>query len=167
MLNTPLEQKIHDIVTPEAEALGLALCHITLSGANGAQTLQITAENPETGRLSVDKCAELSRAASTILDVEDPISGAYRLEVSSPGIDRLLTREEDFARYSGFDAKLETQMPQESGQKRFRGTLQGIANGVITITTDQGDADIAFRDLKKAKLVLTDELINATAQQKD
>lgn len=163
MKRTALEDKIFKIIEPIAADMGLDLVQVTLNGSDGAQTLQIMAEDPETRRLSIDKCVELSRSASANLDVEDPIKGAYKLEVSSPGIDRVLTREQDFEAYEGYDVKLETQMPQENGQKRFRGILKGISNGDITIFTDQGEAIIPFDALKKAKLVLTDELIKQTA----
>lgn len=162
MRHTPLEQTIFDIVQPVAGDLGLEVIYVQIQGNDGAKVVQITAEDPQTGRLGVDKCAELSRAASVTLDVEDPIDGAYRLEISSPGIDRLLLRKKDFETYAGFDTKLEINTPLENGQKRFRGILKGInSDDHITIATDEGDAVIAFENLKKAKLVLTDELIKA------
>lgn len=165
MKQTPLEKQIKDITTPVAEELGLEILYVQINGEGGAKTVQITAEDPETGRLGVDKCAQLSRESSTLLDVEDIISGAYRLEVSSPGIDRLLLRKKDFTKYAGSDIKLEANMPIETGQKRFRGILKGVNDeDIIEIETDEGTAHIEFDNVKKAKLVLTDELIKATAK---
>jgi len=162
MKQTPLEQKIYDIATPPAQDMGLRVHHVQVSGATGSLTVQIMAENPETRNIGADECAQLSRSVSALMDVEDPIDGAYRLEVSSPGIDRLLMNEHDFEEFTGFDAKLETDMPLENGQKKFRGVLKGIENGDITIATDQGEFLVPFGMLKKAKLVLTDELIKAS-----
>ena len=123
------------------------------------------AEDPETGRLNIDKCAELSRALAVVLDVEDVMSGKYNLEVSSPGIDRPLVRIRDFERHIGLEVKLETLMPNENGQKRWRGRIRGVNDeGIIHLSTDHGDAHIEFSSLTKAKLVLTDELIKETAK---
>ena len=165
MRQTALERKIFDMIEPAANDLGLRLVHVSFGTNAGAGVVQLIAEDKETKRLNVGQCAELSRAASVLMDVEDPIDGAYRLEVSSPGIDRMLVCEKDFEDYAGFDAKLEADMPLANGQKRFRGILKGIENGDITIATDQGEQIVPFGMLKKAKLVLTDELIKATAQQ--
>jgi ribosome maturation factor RimP len=165
MRQTALERKIFDIIEPVANDMGLRLVYVSYGSTGGAGVLQVVAEDKQTRRLNVGQCAELSRAASMVMDVEDPIESAYRLEVSSPGIDRLLVSEEDFKNYIGFEAKLEADMPLDTGQKRFRGILKGIESGDITIETDQGVAVIPFGMLKKAKLVLTDELIKATADQ--
>jgi len=100
------------------------------------------------------------------LDVEDPIKSKYRLEVSSPGIDRMLVREEDFARYKGFTAKLETETPTLTGQRRFHGKLLGAKDGMVMIKTDEGEAELEFASLIKAKLVLTDSLMKASAANK-
>lgn len=164
MKQTAMERKIFDIIEPIVLEMGLRLVYVSF-GSVGANVLQIVAEDPQTKRLGVDQCAALSRAISVHMDVEDPIDGAYRLEVSSPGIDRVLVSEADFDYYKGHDAKLEADVPLESGQKKFRGILKGIENGEIMIETDQGLAAIPFGMLKKAKLVLTDELIKATANQ--
>ncbi len=163
MKTTPMEEKIADIVTPVIEDLGFDLVCVKIVGEDGAQNVQLMAEDPKTKRLGVDDCAKISRAVAVVLDVEDPISGKYRLEVSSPGIDRPLIRESDFEDYSGFEAKLETNMPIENGRKRFRGTLKGMKDSMVLIDTDQGEVEIPFGSLAKAKLVLTDELIKATA----
>lgn len=162
MRATPLENKIAEIAAPVAEDLGLALVCVKIVGEDGNLNVTIMAED-NSGRLNVDDCARLSRALSAEMDVEDPINGAYRLEVSSPGIDRPLVREQDFENYIGFEAKLEADTPIQSGQKKFRGLLKGIENGNITIETDQGMAVVPFGTLKKAKLVLTDALMKRTS----
>lgn len=165
MRQTPLENRIEQIIHPVVTDMGLSLFCVKIIGEGGDRNVQIMAEDPATKNLSVDKCAELSRSVSALLDVEDVIEGAYRLEVSSPGIDRLLLKPEHFETYTGFEAKLETEMPIETGQKRFKGVLKGIANNIIKISTDQGEAEIPFSNLVKAKLVLTDNLIKSTSQQ--
>ncbi len=162
---TPLEEKIASLSSPVIEDLGFALHHVRITGDAGANLVQIMAEDTQTKNLGVDDAAKISRALSAVFDVEDPISGAYRLEVSSPGIDRMLVKETDFATYKGFVAKIETLTPDANGQKRWRGVLNGIKDNKILVTTeDQGDVEIPYSALAKAKLILTDELIKATAK---
>jgi ribosome maturation factor RimP len=165
MKQTPLEQKVATIVSPAIEELGFSLFAIKMIGEGGSKTLQIMAEDPATRRLGIDDCTKITKAVSALLDVEDPIQGAYRLEVSSPGIDRLLIRPDDFTAYTGFDAKLETETPNAEGQKRFRGVIKGLKeNETILLLTDTGEIEIPFSSLSKAKLVMTDELIKASAK---
>ncbi len=161
----PLEQKIFDIASPVIEDLGFVPFTVKILDQNGTQIVQVMAENETTGRLGIDDCTKISKAIAAVMDVEDPIKGKYFLEVSGPGIDRLLIREKDFAKYKGFDAKVETAVPTENGQKKFRGILGGISeDGVIALTTDNGEeVEIPFSAVAKAKLVLSDELIKATA----
>ncbi len=163
MRYSPLEQKIYDLVEPVVADLGFSLHHVKITGEGSASNVQIMAEDPAMKNLLVDDAAKISRAISAVMDVEDPINGAYRLEVSSPGIDRLLISQQDFEDFKGFEAKLETALPAENGQKRFRGVLNGMNDEKILVTTDTGDVEIPYSDLAKAKLVLTDELIKATA----
>ncbi len=163
MKATPLENKIAEIITPVIQSAGLELVAVKITGEGGTRTVQVMAEDPATKRLDVDKCAELSRSVSAILDVEDPIEGTYRLEVSSPGIDRLLLKPEDFKTYIGYEARLETETPLATGQRRFKGVLQGIQDDIVRINTEQGEAEIPYSAIAKAKLVLTDKLIKATA----
>lgn len=164
MKQTPLEHKITDIARPVIEDLGYNLVCVKIIGEGGSQNIQVMAENPKTKRLGIDDCTKISKALSAIMDVEDPINGAYRLEISSPGIDRPLIRLEDFETYKNLEVKIETSVPSENGQKRFRGMLKGIENeDQIALSTDQGDINIPYTSLSKAKLVLTDELIKATA----
>jgi len=163
MRQTPLEQRLSTFAAPVIEDLGFALvCIKTISEDNG-QTVQIMAEDPATKRLGVDDAAKISRAVSAVFDVEDPINGAYRLEVSSPGIDRPLMRIEDFKTYEGFEAKIESDIPAENGQKKFRGVLQGLNGENVLIKTDEGEAEIPFENLTKGKLVMSDDLIKRTA----
>lgn len=165
MKQNALEQKIYDLITPDAQDLGLEVVYVQLTGDTGTKQLTIVAEDPKTLRLGVDQCAKLSRAASTLLDVEDWIDGAYRLEVSSPGIDRLLVREKDFDIFKNLEAKIEMTMPAENGQKRFRGMMKGIDEDKrITLDTDEGVMLLDFADVKKAKLVMNDTLIAASAE---
>jgi ribosome maturation factor RimP len=117
------------------------------------------AERPD-GTMTVEDCAEISRAASAILDVEDPIKGEYNLEVSSPGIDRPLVREQDYFKYAGFEAKIETAVPI-SGQRRFRGVIVGFEQGHVVLDAPQGRVQLPFDGIEQAKLVLTDALVNA------
>lgn len=159
-----LEQKIFDLVAPAAADLDLELVYVQVTGEAGSKNVMIVAEDPKTMRLGVDQCAKLSRAASVLMDVEDWIDGKYRLEVSSPGIDRLLIREKDFDVFKGLDAKVEINMPAENGQKRFRGVMQGIdENRCVTLDTDEGTIVLDFANIKKAKLVMNDALIAASA----
>ncbi len=166
MLRTPLEQKIEEIIKPVTKDMGLDLLCANVSGADGRQTVQILAENKQTNNLSIGECTELSRAVSALFDVEDPIKGAYSLEVSSPGIDRPLINAEDYERYQGFEAKVETSVPSEIGQKRFRGHIEAVEGDRVTLKTDQGLAEIDINNVKKAKLVLSDELIKATSKNR-
>jgi ribosome maturation factor RimP len=163
MKQTPLEQRLSSFAAPVIEDLGFALVCVKVTGADGANTVQVMAEDPATRRLGVDDAAKISKALSAVFDVEDPIKGAYRLEVSSPGIDRPLTRIEDFKTYEGFEAKIESDTPAENGQRKFRGILKGLNGENILIDTDQGAAEIPFVNLTKAKLVMSDELIKRTA----
>lgn len=163
MKPTPLESKIATFTDPVITDLGYAPFCVKVTGDNGAHTVLIMAEDPETKRLGINDCTKISRAVSAVLDVEDPIKGAYKLEVSSPGIDRMLLRLEDFVAYKGFEAKVETDTPAENGQRKFRGIVADIEGEKITINTDEGTAEIDFGTIVKAKLLMNDDLIKATA----
>jgi len=151
-------EKVQDLIEGPASALGFDIVRVRYLTTK-RPTLQVMAERPD-GSMTVDDCAELSRTVSAVLDVEDPIRGEYDLEVSSPGIDRPLVRERDFERYAGFDTKIELATAID-GQRRFRGLLQGIKDGQVTLQTDKGVVSLPFEDIDHAKLVLTDELIEA------
>ena len=156
---TPLEMKLKALIQPVIEDLGFDLFLVQITGGNsGSTTIQIMAEDTATKNLGIDDAAKISRAISAVLDVEDPIEGTYRLEVGSPGIDRLLINKDDFEHYEGFEVKLETNTPDENGQKRFRGRLNGIKDNIIYLSTDQGEAQIPYSSLAKAKLSYNDNI---------
>ena len=150
---------VERLITPTLDAMGFDVVRVILSGSRNA-LLQIMAERKSDGGMSVEDCASVSRAVSALLDVEDPIEGAYSLEVSSPGLDRPLTRLADFERFKGLEAKVEMQLPID-GRRRFTGRLAGLRDGRILIATEQGQAELPFADLARAKLLLTDELLAA------
>lgn len=151
-----IDRRLADIVRPTIESLGFELVRIRLMGGRRI-LLQIMAERPD-GGIEVDDCAAISRAVSAVLDVEDPISGEYTLEVSSPGIDRPLTRLKDFERWEGYEARLETSELIE-GRKRFKGILAGVEGSEVLVEIPEGTIGLDFDWLTDAKLVLTDELI--------
>ncbi len=148
-------------IAPAIEAMGYDIVRVVLSGRRRPR-LQIMAERKDGAAMVVDDCVAVSRAASAILDVEDPISGPYELEVSSPGIDRPLTRLADFERFAGFEAKLETALPLD-GQRRWKGCLLGLDGETVRLKTKSGEVALPFAAIEKAKLVLTDELLAATS----
>lgn len=152
----PMDRRIAEIITPTVEGMGFGLVRVRLMSGKKA-TLQVMAERPD-GTMEVDDCADLSRALSAVLDVEDPVEGEYALEVSSPGIDRPLTRPQDFENWDGWTAKLETS-ELIGGRKRFKGELRGVQDDEILIEIEEGVIGLSFDMLVDAKLVLTDELI--------
>ncbi|MBB4316232.1 ribosome maturation factor RimP [Roseospira marina] len=153
------------LVTPTLEGMGYALVRLLLMGKQ-RRILQVMAERDDGAPMTVDDCERVSRALSAVLDVEDPISGAYDLEVSSPGMDRPLTRRADFERYAGFDVRVESEMAVD-GRRRVKGRLKGIdADDTVIIAPAEPGPDgqhtdwyVPFTALAKAKLVLTDELV--------
>jgi ribosome maturation factor RimP len=158
-----LPARVATIVEPVIEQLGYRLVRVRVSSAEGC-TVQIMAERPD-GTMSVEDCEAVSRALSPVLDVADPIERAYRLEISSPGIDRPLVRKSDFERYTGHVAKIETSMPIQ-GRKRFRGVLAGTEGETARIRRDDAaegeetEIMIPIEEMSEAKLVLTDELVS-------
>ena len=159
-----LESKIKEVLVPSLEAMGFSLVRIRIMGGGENRTLQLMIDRLDEQPVSIEDCALVSRNASALLDVEDPINGAYMLEVSSPGIDRPLTKERDFERYVGFEAKLELRDVQD-GQRRFRGRLLGCENGVVKLLTEAGETSLSFGTIAAAKLILTDELVAAHERQ--
>lgn len=153
---TAIDEELEALLTPTIEAMGFEVIRVRLMGST-PQTLQVMAERPD-GTISVDECADISRAVSAVLDVEDPVSSNYTLEVSSPGIDRPLTRLKDFERFDGLEAKIELKQSVE-GQRRFRGRLDGVEDGEVRLATDQGILGFALDMIDQAKLVMTDELL--------
>ena len=159
---------LNAIIAPEAEALGLALVRVAFFGGESDPTLQVMAERPDTRQLTIDDCAALSRRISEQLDAleeagKDPIDIAYRLEVSSPGIDRPLTRRADFADWAGHEAKV-TLKEKLNGRQRFNGLLAGIDGDDLVTIVDKEEVEhkLPFDAIDTAKLVLTDKLIAAT-----
>ncbi len=153
---TAIDRRMAEIITPVIEDMGFELVRVRLMGGK-TNTLQIMAEKPE-GGIEVDQCADISNAVSAVLDVEDPLTDAYTLEVSSPGIDRPLTRLKDFEEFEGYEAKLETS-EMIDGRKRFKGVLAGVEGDEVLINIEEGTVGLQFDWLADAKLVLTDELI--------
>ncbi|MEX0971421.1 MAG: ribosome maturation factor RimP [Paracoccaceae bacterium] len=151
-----IDRRIAELITPTIEGLGYELVRLRLMGGKST-TLQIMAERPE-GGIEIEDCAKISTAVSALLDVEDPIVEEYTLEVSSPGIDRPLTRLKDFETYEGYQVKLATSELID-GRKRFTGVLRGVEDGEILIDIPEGTIGLQFDWLTEAKLVLTDELI--------
>ncbi len=157
---TAIDRRLAEIITPVIEDMGFELVRVRLMGGQ-TKTLQVMAERPG-GGIEVDECAEISNALSAVLDVEDPVRDPYTLEVSSPGIDRPLTRLKDFDNYEGYEAKLET-AELIDGRKRFRGVLAGTEGSEVLVNMEQDGEEVTvgleFDWLAEAKLVLTDELI--------
>ena len=160
---TPLDRRLADIVAPVIEGMGFELIRLRLQGGRRA-TLQIMADRPAgdpRGTIVVDDCGQISTAVSAVLDVEDPISDPYTLEVSSPGIDRPLTRLKDFDAWAGHDARVET-AELIDGQRKFRGILAGTDGDEVLLEIDAGTIGLKFDWLSDAKLILTDALIAET-----
>ncbi len=159
---TAIDRRLAGIIGPVIEDMGFELVRVRLMGGQ-TKTLQIMAERPD-GGIEVDECADISGAVSATLDVEDPISETYTLEVSSPGIDRPLTRLKDFEAFEGYEARLETS-ELIGGRKRFRGVLAGVDGDEVLINIEQDGetmtVGLEFDWLADAKLVLTDDLIKA------
>ena len=159
-----LERRIAEMIEPSLGGMGYELVRVLMQGRQ-KPVLQIMAERKDGAPMTVEDCADISRQISALLDVEDPIEGEYSLEVSSPGIDRPLTRPKDFETYAGFEAKLETAEPIE-GRKRFRGKLLGLdEHGCVKLVADGVEWAVPLTIVKGAKLVLTDDLIAAAMQQ--
>ena len=158
-----IDRRLAEIITPVIEDLGYELVRVRLMSGKET-TLQIMADKPD-GGIEVDDCAAISTAVSATLDVEDPILDAYTLEVSSPGIDRPLTRLKDFDMFEGYDAKLETDELID-GRRRFKGVLAGVEDDEVLINVAEGTIGLKFEWLSDAKLVLTDELIKEMLRQR-
>ena len=163
-----LSARVAALAEPLIETLGYRLVRVRVSGADGC-TVQIMAERPD-GMMSVEDCEAISRALSPMLDMADLIERAYRLEVSSPGIDRPLVRKSDFDRYAGHVAKIEMEIPVD-GRKRFRGLLMGTQDEAVRIRRDDTEVGEAAEillpigEMSEAKLVLTDELVTQTLRR--
>ena len=169
---TPEDRKLLDLLDPVVEAQGFELVRLRLMGGSATgRTLQIMAERPEDGDLGIDDCVRLSRAIAEVLDAADPVSGEYRLEVSSPGIDRPLTRLKDFEAHQGLEAKIELDRLADR-RKRFKGVLAGVedVDGQPHVALNlEGEEDtvlVPFAWMQDAKLTLSDELMKLGAEKR-
>jgi ribosome maturation factor RimP len=158
-------RRVAELVEPALDGMGYRLVRVRLTGS-GTRTLQIMAERPD-GSFTIEDCEAASRAISPLLDVEDPISGSYNLEVSSPGIDRPLVRLKDFERWAGHEAKIELKTPLD-GRRRFKGALAGVSGRSLGLLLPAGESggqevrvELAFDEVSEARLVMTDALIAA------
>ena len=162
MNNLSREHKIEALITPAIEGLGYDLVRVLITGTEDV-TLQIMAERKDQANMDVKDCTLISREISALLDVEDPIQETYSLEVSSPGLDRPLVRQDDFERYAGFDIKLEMERSID-GRKKFKGQLLGIKNDLVEMTSGSDHVALPFDGIRQAKLILTDQLLAAATQ---
>lgn len=159
-------QRLADRIEPVLEGLGYALVRLLPPGKASARgTMQVMAERLDDAAMTVDDCARISHALDPVLEAADPAAGSYSLEVSSPGIDRPLTRAADFDRFAGFEVKLEAMTPVD-GRKRFRGVLEGLDGEAVRVLPEDGEAVLLpLRDLIKAGLVLNDALLAAAQDE--
>ncbi len=153
----PVEERVIALIEPTAKELGFRIVRVRLSG-NRRKRLQIMAERLADAQMSVDDCSRLSRALSPVFDLEDPIQGEYDLEISSPGIDRPLMSLEDFQRFIGHEAKLET-AAMIDGRRRWKGRIEAVDGDEIVLVAEGGEVRLNFAQLSDARLVLTDKLI--------
>ena len=160
--HTTLEAKLAAIVAPRLEMMGFELVRVAILGRERV-TVQIMADRADGSQISVEDCEQISHDVSAAIDVDDPIPNAWTLEVSSAGIDRPLTRVKDWNRFAGHLARVESYVPL-NGRKRFNGIVMGADNDTARLRLDDGE-EVAFHhaDIRRAKLVLTDALIEATA----
>ena len=157
-------RQVTELIEPTLHDMGFELVRVLMSGGQ-RPTLQIMVERGDQAPTTLDACAKVSHAVSALLDVADPLPGAYRLEVTSPGLDRPLVRRADYERFAGLEARLETELPIE-GRRRFRGRLLGLAGDQVRLALPEGEMSIPFDAIKKAKLVLTDELLAAAQTER-
>ena len=163
---TGVAAEVAALIEPALNDMGFRLVRVTVSGRDGT-TVQIMAERPD-GTITVEDCVDISRNLSPLMDVHDPISGHYALEISSPGIDRPLARASDFEAWAGHEARIETK-ELVTGRKRFRGIIQGLAGNEVRleVAPDQGGPEVVLTigNIAEARLVLTDELIRETLRR--
>lgn len=158
---TWLEKKI----SPILEGMGFEVVRVAMTGDGGRRTLQVMADLLDGGQINIDDCTAISATLSDLFETDDPLDGAYNLEVSSAGIDRPLTRPKDFNAFAGFEARIQMRRPME-GRKRFQGVLEGLSLEERVLMTVDGEAlSFPLSEISRAQLILTDELIAATAQQ--
>lgn len=159
---TWLEEKI----SPTLEAMGFEVVRVAVTGEGGVRALQIMADRADGSLINIDDCTAISVTLNDVFEADDPLEGAYNLEVSSAGIDRPLTRPKDFDAYAGFEAKLQTRRPI-NGRKKYRGILEGLtSDDTVNLVVDGESVSLPLSELDRAQLVLTDELIAATENSK-
>jgi ribosome maturation factor RimP len=152
-----LTERVELRITPTIVSMGYDIVRVEITGKEPL-VLQIMVERQDEKQLDVEDCASVSRAISALMDVDDPIDDAYTLEVSSPGLDRPLVRPQDFDRFAGYEAKVEAERLID-GRKNFKGRLIGLEENVVKISVDDTVMEVPIVDIKRAKLLLTDELI--------
>lgn len=153
------EQRIAEMIEPVIEDMGYELVRVKFMGAGRSHTLQLMIDHQDESKsITVEDCENVSNAVSALLDVEDPIENKYLLEVSSPGVDRPLTRLKDFKRYTGDEAKIELHTALD-GRRRYRGYLKGVDEDKVIITVDGKDYSLPFEYIHEAKLVMTEALL--------
>lgn len=163
MRQDPVGKRVAGIIGPVVADMGYDLVRVRLL-SGGRPVLQVMAERADAAPMTVGDCAAISRAVSTLLDVEDPVGGAWELEVSSPGMDRPLVRRDDFDRFAGFEAKLQLS-DSVDGRKRFRGRLLGLEGATVRLEMADGSGEVRldFDAIDEAKLVITDGMLAAAA----
>ena len=161
-LGMDLSERIQDLIEPTVDDLGFDVVRVQIMGKDQV-VLQIMVEHKDDQGMTAENCATVSRAVSALLEVDDPICGAYTLEVSSPGLDRPLVRLGDFERFQGLEAKIEIKQPMD-GRRRFKGRLLGVDGDTVKILVDGVEVDMSYPDIHKAKLLMTDELIAASKE---
>lgn len=149
--------KITALIEPSLASMGYAIVLVKLNDSNHRKTLMVMAERADGKLMGFDDCTDISNTVGALLEVEDPITGAYNLEVCSPGIDRPLTKKDDYVRYKGYEAKLEVQLPID-GRKRFRGTINGADDHDISLNVEGQNVSIPLGNVRTAKLVMNDAL---------
>ncbi|MEE8351599.1 MAG: ribosome maturation factor RimP [Rhodospirillales bacterium] len=159
-----LSNKIQRLIEPSVDDLGFDIVRVQVSGKNEL-LMQVMVEHKNGQGMTADDCAIVSRAISAILEVEDPIKDPYTLEVSSPGLDRPLVKLRDFERFQGHQVMVETSLAQD-GQKRFKGQLLGVEDETVKILLDGREVILAYPDIRRAKLLLTDDVISAVKGSK-
>lgn len=157
-----LADRIADLIRPTVEGMGYSLVRVQVLGQQRVR-LQVMAERADGEPMQIDDCADVSRAISAVLDVEDPVSASYTLEVSSPGIDRPLVRLADYERFAGFEARIELRQ-MLAGRRRYQGRLLGVSGDAVRLAAGGGTVELPFADIARAKLVLTDDLLASRGQ---
>lgn len=160
-----IEKNIESVIEKPLAMKGLSIVLVRMIQGSKSKCLQILLEDAKTGAVTIDQIAQASRTISAILDVEECVSGVYNLEVSSPGVDRPLVKPEDYEIYMGFEASIETNLPID-GRRRFKGQLVGFEGSEVAIKVDQATYQIPINNIRQAKLVVTDALMDAHKQGK-